>query len=69
MMSGPSHAEEIALERLTYLTVAGKDQKMANCVAEKMTNHYVLTSVSRDIVGIEYAAVLKNIYASMGIRI
>ena len=63
VMSGPSHAEEIALERLTYLTVAGKDQKMANCVAEKMTNHYVLTSVSRDIVGIEYAAVLKNIYA------
>ena len=63
VMSGPSHAEEIALERLTYLTVAGKDQKMANCVAEKMSNPYVLTSVSRDIVGIEYAAVLKNIYA------
>ena len=58
VMSGPSHAEEIALERLTYLTVAGKDQKMANCVAEKMSNPYVLTSVSRDIVGIEYAAVL-----------
>ena len=63
VMSGPSHAEEIALERLTYLTVAGRDQKMANCVAEKMSNPYVLTSVSRDIVGIEYAAVLKNIYA------
>lgn len=63
VMSGPSHAEEIALERLTYLTVAGKDQKMATCIAEKMTNHYVMTSVSLDIVGIEYAAVLKNIYA------
>lgn len=63
VVSGPSHAEEIALERLTYLTVAGKDQKMATCIAEKMTNHYVMTSVSLDIVGIEYAAVLKNIYA------
>jgi len=63
VVSGPSHAEEIALERLTYLTIAGKDQKMASCIAEKMSNHYVMTSVSRDIVGIEYAAVLKNIYA------
>ena len=63
VIAGPCHAEEIALERLTYLTVAGKDQKMANCVAEKMSNPYVVTSVSRDIVGIEYAAVLKNIYA------
>ena len=62
VVSGPSHAEEIALERLTYLTIAGKDQKMAACIAEKMSNHYVMTSVSRDIVGIEYAAVLKNIY-------
>lgn len=63
VVSGPSHAEEIALERLTYLTIAGKDQKMASCIAEKMSNHYVMTSVNRDIVGIEYAAVLKNIYA------
>ena len=63
VVSGPSHAEEIALERLTYLTVAGKDQKMAAYLAEQMSNHYVMTSVSRDIVGIEYAAVLKNIYA------
>ena len=63
VVSGPSHAEEIALERLTYLTIAGKDQKMAACIAEKMSNHYVMTSVSRDIVGIEYAAVLKNIYS------
>lgn len=63
VVSGPSHAEEIALERLTYLTIAGKDQQKAAYLAEKMANHYVLTSVSHDIMGIEYGAVLKNIYA------
>ncbi len=63
VVSGPSHAEEIALERLTYLTIAGKDQEKAACLAEKMANHYVQTSVSIDIIGIEYGAVLKNIYA------
>ena len=63
VVSGPSHAEEIALERLTYLTIAGKDQEKAVCLAEKMANHYVQTSVSIDIIGIEYGAVLKNIYA------
>ena len=63
VVSGPSHAEEIALERLTYLTLACSDTKKAECLAERMANHYVLTSVSRDIVGIEYGAVLKNIYA------
>jgi len=63
VVSGPSHAEEIALERLTYLTIAGHDAQKAACVAQKMANHYVLTSTSNDIVGIEYGAVLKNIYA------
>ena len=63
VVSGPSHAEEIALERLTYLTIAGKDQEKAAYLAEKMANHYVQTSVSIDIIGIEYGAVLKNIYA------
>lgn len=63
VVSGPSHAEEIALERLTYLTIAGKDKEKAACLAEKIANHYVLTSVSHDTIGIEYGAVLKNIYA------
>ena len=63
VVSGPSHAEEIALERLTYLTLACPDAQKAECLAEKMSNHYVLTSVSPDIVGIEYGAVLKNVYA------
>jgi len=63
VVSGPSHAEEIALERLTYLTLACSDSRKAACLAEKMANHYVLTSVSSDIMGIEYGAVLKNVYA------
>ena len=63
VVSGPSHAEEIALERLTYLTLACTDAQKAECLAEKMANHYVQTSVSPDIMGIEYGAVLKNIYA------
>lgn len=63
VVSGPSHAEEIALERLTYLTWACSDINLAKAFAQKMSCHYVLTSVSDDVIGIEYGAVLKNIYA------
>lgn len=63
VVSGPSHAEEIALERLTYLTIACTDRRKAKVFAERMTNNYVHTSVSIDIMGIEYGAVLKNVYA------
>src|SRR5574344_416172 len=63
VVSGPSHAEEIALERLSYLTLACSDRKKAEIYAEKMANNYIRTSVSEDVLGIEYGAVLKNIYA------
>ncbi len=63
VVSGPSHAEEIALERLSYLTIACSNKKKAELFAEKMTNNYIRTSVSEDILGIEYGAVLKNVYA------
>ncbi len=63
VMSGPSHAEEIALERLTYLTWACKDTSLARTFAERISGNYVITSVSDDVLGIEYGAVLKNIYA------
>lgn len=62
-LSGPSHAEEVAYERLTYLTVGCKDLEVANELADFFQNHYVHTTVSTDIVGIQYAGVLKNIYA------
>lgn len=62
-LSGPSHAEEVAYERLTYLTVGCKDLNVAQEYAEFFHNHFVHTTVSDDIIGVQYAGVLKNIYA------
>lgn len=62
-IGGPSHAEEVALDRLCYLTVGCRDIENANIVADLFANKYVKTSVSRDIEGIEYSSVLKNVYA------
>jgi len=63
IISGPCHAEEIALERLSYLTVSSKNNADAAFIASKIECHYVMTKVSNDIYGTEYAAVLKNIVA------
>ena len=63
VISGPCHAEEIALERLSYLTFSSNDAKVARCVAQLFNCHYVKTAISEDIYGTEYAAVMKNIYA------
>ncbi len=63
IISGPSHAEETAQQKLTYLTVASQNSQLADYVAEFIQCRYVKTVVSDDIHGIEYAAVLKNIYA------
>lgn len=63
VLSGPCHAEEIALERLSFLTSACKDQEKATMFAEAINSRIMHTSISDDVVGIELAAVLKNIYA------
>jgi len=63
VITGPCHAEEVALEKLSYLTVACIDESKAEIVAEKLSCDYINVRVSDDIYGTEYAAVLKNIMA------
>src|SRR5690606_7139822 len=63
VISGPCHAEEVSLEKLSYLTVACTDTTVSSRVAGLIATHYIKTIVSDDIYGTEYAAVLKNIYA------
>jgi len=63
VLTGPCHAEEVALERLSYLTIACADENKAKIVAKHLASDYMKTSTSDDIIGTEYAAMLKNIYA------
>src|ERR1700742_840499 len=63
VISGPCHAEEVALEKLSYLTIASGDPALAAEFAGMINTRYIKTIVSDDIYGTEYAAVLKNIYA------
>ena len=63
IISGPSHAEEVALERLTYLTIVCKEIENSEMLGGKFGSRYIHTIYSTDIYGVEYATVLKNIYA------
>ncbi|MSP84356.1 MAG: NAD(P)H-dependent glycerol-3-phosphate dehydrogenase [Flavobacteriaceae bacterium] len=63
VITGPCHAEEVALERLSYLTIACGDASKAKLVAKYLSSNYIKTKISDDIIGTEYAAMLKNIYA------
>jgi glycerol-3-phosphate dehydrogenase (NAD(P)+) len=60
---GPCHAEEVAAEKLSYLTFSGTDITTASAIASHFTIDYINTIVNHDILGVQYAAVLKNIYA------
>ncbi len=63
VISGPSHAEEVARERLTYLTISSVNNVIAKEVSELISGRFIYTTISSDIYGTEYAPVLKNIMA------
>ncbi|MGQ1945696.1 NAD(P)H-dependent glycerol-3-phosphate dehydrogenase [Geofilum sp. OHC36d9] len=63
VISGPCHAEEVALERLSYLTIACQDVKRARDFSSKVQCSFIKTTITDDIYGTEYAAVLKNVMA------
>ena len=62
-IGGPSHAEEVALERLSYLTVGCSDMEKAQAFADVLNSQFIKTKTSSDVIGIEYSSVLKNVYA------
>jgi len=63
VIAGPCHAEEVALERLSYLTISCADADKAQAIANNLSSDYIKTKISDDIIGVEYAVMLKNIYA------
>jgi len=60
---GPSHAEEVAAEQLSYLTFSGLDTKQTEQIASYFATEYINTRINNDVIGVQYAAVAKNIYA------
>ncbi len=63
IISGPCHAEEVAKNRRSYLTLACFDIDLADKLSSVFSNDYIRCSISQDVVGVEYASVLKNVYA------
>lgn len=63
ILAGPCHAEEVALERLSYLTIASASRDKAKMLAQLFATSFIKTSTSEDVMGMEYSSVMKNIYS------
>lgn len=63
VLAGPCHAEEVALERLSYLTIGCNSRERARVLAQRLSTSFIKTTVSDDVLGIEYSSVMKNIYS------
>jgi glycerol-3-phosphate dehydrogenase (NAD(P)+) len=63
LITGPCHAEEVALEKLSYLTIAAQQPELAVAIEKLVKCRFISTCTNNDLFGAEYAAVLKNIYA------
>jgi glycerol-3-phosphate dehydrogenase (NAD(P)+) len=63
VVAGPCHAEEVAFEKLSYLTCASVSTELSNTIASLLASRYIKTTTSDDIYGTEYGAVLKNVFA------
>jgi glycerol-3-phosphate dehydrogenase (NAD(P)+) len=66
VICGPCHAEEVAQERLSYLTIAGEDNALIEKLADDMSCRYIRCTTTNDVIGAELSAILKNIYALCG---
>ncbi|MDD2292875.1 MAG: NAD(P)-binding domain-containing protein [Bacteroidales bacterium] len=63
IVSGPTHAEEVAMEKYSYITISSKYHKVAEQISEAFKCHYVKVIIGTDIYGVEYSAAMKNVYA------
>ena len=63
VIAGPCHAEEVAMERLSYLTIAVAEDEVAKKLKDLFSSDFINVHCTRDILGNEYSAILKNIYA------
>jgi len=63
VIGGPCHAEEVALEKLSYLTIGSSNLELCKIISEKFSCKYINVKASDDVIGIEYASMLKNIFA------
>ncbi len=70
VITGPTHAEEVSAQKLSYLTIVCYDDKNADVIGQKLSTPYMRLTYSNDIYGAEYASILKNIYAiAVGISV